>query len=796
MSRRVASPVLVGRASDLGDLMSALDGASGGRGALVLVEGEAGIGKSRLIDEFTLAARVGGARVVGGACLPFAAAVPYAAFASILGDLAGPVGVKDPEPTTDAVGRLRFFRSVADLLIAAAADQPLIVVVEDLHWADDSTGDLVLFLATAIRDAPVLIVASRRTDSARSGGFAAALDEVVRAGRAHRISLEPLHRNEISELIGQILGVGPSRGLLDRVTERADGNPFFAEELVAAGGGSELPTTVGEVIRQRVARVEPKTQHLLRTAAVIGRRVSDRLLRAVVGDTGATGSAALDATIRDALRHGLLVKAGDHYEFRHALGHEAIYDELLPGERATAHERVATILDGHPEMTDGGTPAIVAAELANHWYAAGRIPETIVASVRAAQAAEEAHAPIEAEIHYRRAIELWPRVADAEAVAGIDRFTLVERAAEVAFLAGSHHGAVALIDQLLAELDGEREPERHARALERRARYLWYAGDVTTAKEATEAMRQESLESVTFASVTRLCGIAYQLALELRYVEALALARDALAAAERVGGPAEMAYALHVVGSLEGHLGSSDSAIARLQRSLEISRDEADPQRVGATWHNLLEAHVFAGRSADAVALGTVALDELEQLGLHRTYVALVSGQLALAELAVGRWRSADERSQSVLRGDAQPYFTFPARLARLHLLVRQGRFDEFATLASERPGDEQSYDYMAGVGALWQAEAAIWMRDWGRAHSALARVDGLTASTDEIIVELRSAALSTRLLADEWSWHQLTATPVDRAAALAAAGERIARAADFLARIERATDPRRPCST
>ena len=793
MSRRVAAPVLVGRATELADLTAALESASRGRGALVLVEGEAGIGKSRLIDEFTLAARVGGARAVAGGCLPFADAVPYAAFASILDDLAGSLSVADPAPTTDAVGRLRFFRAVTDLVIAAAAEQPVIVAIEDLHWADDSTGDLVLFLATAVRDARVLIVASRRTDSARSGGFAAALDEVVRAGRAQRLTLAPLDRGEISELIGQILGVGPSGGLLDRVTERADGNPFFAEELVAAGGGSELPTTVGDVIRQRVSRVEPETQQLLRIAAVIGRRVSDRLLRMVVGDAGPVPPAALDAALRDALRHGLLVKSGDHYEFRHALGHEAIYDELLPGERAAIHERVATILDAYPEMSIGGTPAMAAAELANHWHAAGRIAETLAASVRAGRAADEANAPIEAEIHYRRAIELWPRLPDAGALTRMDRGSLLERAAEAASLAGSHRGAAALADQLLAELDREREPERHARALERRARYLWYAGDVTTAKQATAAMQQDVPESLTLASVTRLCGIAYQLALELRYVEALALARDALRAAERVGGPAELAYALHVVGSLEGHLGSSDSSIARLHRSLELSRAEGDPQRIGATWHNLLEAYVFGGRAADAVALGGSALAELEQLGLQRTYVALAAGQLALAEMVVGSWANADERTRAVLAGDAQPYFTFPARLARLHLLVRQGRFEALAALVSERAGDEQSYDYMAGVGALWQAEAAIWTQGWGAARAALGRVDGLTAATDEIILELRGAALTTRLLADEWSGLQLTAAPVDRTTALAAADARIDQAAAFLSRIERATGSSSP---
>ena len=201
-----------------------------------------------------------------------------------------------------------------------------------------------------------------------------------------------------------------------------------------------------------------------------------------------------------------------------------------------------------------------------------------MASVRAGRAADEAHAPIEAEIHYRRAIELWPHLPDAGGTHGHGprlrcssapprrrrwpAATTAPSSSPTSCLPSST--AIANRNDTLGRSnDGPGT--------------CWYAGDVTTAKEATEAMRQEVPESVTLASVTRLCGIAYQLALELRYVEALALARDALRAAERVGGPAELAYALHVVGSLEGHLGRSDSSIAGLHSSLELAQGGARP---------------------------------------------------------------------------------------------------------------------------------------------------------------------------------------------------------------------------
>lgn len=783
--RRVSSPVLVGRVAEMAELMAALDAATAGRGRLVLVEGEAGIGKSRMIEEFATGARAI-ARVVGGACLPFADAVPYAAFAPILGELSAGSAVDDHARSTDAVGRFRFFQSVADRLIAESNAQPVVMVVEDLHWADDSTGDLLLFLATAVRDAPVVIVASRRPDGNRSNGLAAALGEIVRSGRATQLNLDPLDPVEMGELIGRILGVDPSPGLLGRVVHRADGNPFFAEELVAAGGGDELPSTVGDVILQRVARVDPATQHLLRVAAVIGRRVNSGLLRIVVDEGLSQPDANFDAALRDALGHQILVTTGDDYAFRHALGHQAIYGDLLPGERAAVHERVARVLEVHAELAVGGSSAMVAAELANHWHAAGHAMETLAASARAGQAPERAHAPIEAEIHYRRAIELWTQVPDAAIVAGVDRHWLLERAAESASMAGSHRGAVALADQLLAELD----PDLHTRVSERRVRFLWYAGDVTMSKHATtEAIRQDVPTTMTVAAVTRLCGVAYQLALELRYVEALALARDALDAAERVGGPAELSHALHVVGSLEGHLGCYESCLARLHRSLELAREAADPQRVGETWHNLAEAYGFAGRPAEAAAFAEQALDELVRLGLSRTYGALTDGQLALALLALGRWSDADDRTAAVLASDAPPYFTFPARLARLYLLARQGRFGEFDELLDESTGTVVAYDYMAGVGAAWEAEVALWQRDRARARLALDRADAIAASTDEIMLELRVTALTARLHADEFAWQRLTAAARDRSVIVALVDARLRQATKFLARIARATD-------
>ena len=201
------------------------------------------------------------------------------------------------------------------------------MVVEDVHWADESTGDLLLFVAAAVRTAPVLFVATRRPPGRdATSGLAVALGELARSGRALALTLVPLADDQTADLIRLILGEEPSSGLSGRVGP-AEGNPFFVEELVAAGGGEELPTTVGDLLLQRVARLDGPGSEVLGIAAVIGRRVGDALLRHVV----AADDAAIDHALREAVSQQLMVAAGDHYSFRHALGHEAVYGDLLPG---------------------------------------------------------------------------------------------------------------------------------------------------------------------------------------------------------------------------------------------------------------------------------------------------------------------------------------------------------------------------------------------------------------------------------------------------------------------------------
>ena len=781
----MSSPVLVGRDAELTELTTALDRAAGGHGGLVLIEGDAGIGKSRLVDDFARQAESSGSRVVTGACLPFADAVPYAPFAHILAVLAVDGGAGTIAPSAaDPSDRFRFFAWVTERLVGAASERPIVVVVEDVHWADESTGDLLLFVAAAVRTAPVLVVATRRPPGRdATSGLAVALGELVRSGRALALTLVPLADDQTADLIRLILGEEPSSGLSGRVTARAEGNPFFVEELVAAGGGEELPTTVGDLLLQRVARLDGPGREVLGIAAVIGRRVGDALLRYVV----AADDAAIDHALREAVSQQLMVAAGDHYSFRHALGHEAVYGDLLPGRRRVLHHRVAVCLTAHPELALGDDRAVAAGELAHHWHAAGRLPESLAASVRAGQAAELAHAPIEAQVHYRRALDLWAQVDDAAAIAGVDRLWLLEQAAEVASLAGSHHAAVQLADQLLLELDAGREAERHARILSRRALYSWHAGDRSTSPAATEVLRGGVDSGVTLAAVTRLCGVAYQSALELRYLEALALANDALAAAREIGGPAELGHALHVTGSLQGHLGRYDDGIGQLHRSLELATEVGDKERIGSTWHNLVEAYVFAGRTEEAATLARQGVAHLQDMGLRRTYAALTAGQHALALVALGRWTEADAVGAAVLGGNVDPYFALPLNFARLQLMVRRGDDEHAERLLGDVADSFAGNAYATAVCAAWEAELALWRREWSRARAAVDRARTTIAATDEVMLELRLAGVAARVEADHFGWTRAGAGMGDLGAAVERTESAVRGAEALLTRVEEA---------
>lgn len=308
----------------------------------------------------------------------------------------------------------------------------MLLVVEDVHWADRSTRDLLGFLARNLRTGIALVLTCRSEEVRRGHPLRGFLAGLVRSG-AERIELGRLGRRELRGLLAGIAGEDPAPALLDEIWARSQGNALFAEELLAARTrGAELPDALLDLLLARVETLGARTRAMLDAAAVAPGRIGHELLARVVRE-----GENLDEALREAVdRHVLAVDGEDGYVFRHALLREAIAGDLLPSRRRGLHAEWARVL----AATDGADPGL----LAHHWHAAGDLEQSLRASVRAGRAAEEASAVHEARHHYLRAVELWPKAPQAAADSPLTRPELLRRAAHALAITGSPGEAIAV----------------------------------------------------------------------------------------------------------------------------------------------------------------------------------------------------------------------------------------------------------------------------------------------------------------------------------------------------------------
>jgi DNA-binding CsgD family transcriptional regulator/tetratricopeptide (TPR) repeat protein len=479
----VEGRALVGRDAELNQLCDLLGIREPGRAAAraVLLGGDAGVGKTRLLTELRDRAQASDWRVVAGHCLDFGdSALPYLPFSEVLGRLAADLPdavaeVAESYPTlaklqpgrrtmggadaddTAAVGRAELLDAVHALLEVVADRGPLLLVIEDAHWADTSTRDMVRFLLSRVFEGPVGIVVSYRSDDLhRRHPLRRAAAEWARIPGVERLQLEPLRPRDVRTLVHQ-LHPGPMRESdIAGIVARAEGNAFFVEELVGAAvaPGQALPDNLAELLLVRLDRLDEDAQQVVRAASASGRRVSHALLTHVAGVSGA----ALDQALREAVELNVLVPTrADSYSFRHALLGEAVYDDLLPGERVRLHKAyVAALLA--PDTA--GTSA----ELARHALEARDVGTAIDASIRAGDEAMAVGGPDDAAHHYQTALELVgdPGVpADLE----VDLGLLGSKTARALIASGRPSRALSLLQEQLADLPRDAPTESRARLL-------------------------------------------------------------------------------------------------------------------------------------------------------------------------------------------------------------------------------------------------------------------------------------------------------------------------------------------
>ncbi len=457
----------------------------------VLLGGDAGVGKTRLLAELVDRATDAGWRTLVGHCLDFGdSALPYLPFSEVFGRLAaddpqvasgltqahpalthlqpgrrllsgsaGPTG-RDADPA-DTLDRSDLFESLHAALEDLVADRPLLLVVEDVHWADRSTRDLLSFLFTRGFRGPVRVVASYRSDDLhRRHPLRATAAQWTRVPGVHRLQLDPLPDPDVRALVAALTSslVGPlTDGEVQAIVARAEGNAFFAEELVgAATGGSAgpggLPEDLADLLLVRLDRLDDAAREVVRAAACSGRRVSHAMLAAVVG----LDDDELDRALRGAVEQNVLARLGDDsYAFRHALLAEAVHDDLLPGERVRLHAAYAAAL---LERRVDGT----AAELARHARAAHDRRTAVQASIQAGEEAMSVGGPEEAAHHYETALEL---LADDGPADDVDLVGLVTRAADALMASGVPERAHLLVASHLQPALAPADPVDRARLL-------------------------------------------------------------------------------------------------------------------------------------------------------------------------------------------------------------------------------------------------------------------------------------------------------------------------------------------
>ncbi|WP_328466859.1 AAA family ATPase [Actinoplanes sp. NBC_00393] len=683
------STVLVGREADLATLHEALKRVRGAELSAVLVGGEAGVGKTRLVEEFGRSLAGEPVRVLTGQCLELGEeGLPFAPFAAALRELVRREGraVFDgreaefarllPELGPPEFGEARrghLFDLVGSLFARLGEDQPVVLVIEDLHWADRSTRDLIGFLLRAARVPNLLLLATFRTDELHRGHpLRPFLAELERVRGVQRLEVDRLDRDGTAELLGHLLGAEPDVRTVDAVSERAQGIPFFIEQFAGSGDPrcGDIPETLRDLLLSRVDLLPDAAQRVLRVAAVGGTSFGHDLLVRVAG----VDDAALESALRAAVTAQLIVVDPDGgYEFRHALVREAVHDDLLPGEHARLHARFAEAIEAEPHLIGTDRAPV---EIAHHWHAAHDHPRALVTARRAADDAGRRYAYAEQARLLDRVLELWEQVPDAATLLDTTHFDLLEEAALAAIDSGEHMRALSLTRAALGDLDCDAEPLRAARLLIRRAKLLRNAGKSDGSAEAHEAYRLLGTVPRDQAWLRLLGDVAYVWS-GIDGDVAGRIAQEVKDAAADLGDDAAQVSAEIIFGKACGGRLPAEEALPMMWRAVERARASGDLQSFAHGLVNISDSLFELGDYQESAAAAAEGVPHADRVGVSRTTGVYLLANHAEALMALGRWDEADALLAAAARQD--PPGTLAVPWLRLRARIRLARGHEGA---------------------------------------------------------------------------------------------------------------------
>jgi DNA-binding CsgD family transcriptional regulator len=625
---------------------------------------------------------------------------------------------------------------------------PVAFVLEDMHWADRSTRALAAHLARNLRTERVLFILTYRTDELhRRHPLRPLLAELERLESTRSIELERFDRRELTEILADILGEQPDEQLVERVFARSEGNPLYTEELLAAGldGRGTTPRTLRDAFMLRIERLPETSQRVVRAIA-IARRMDETTIAELTG----IERDELNAALREAVSAQVLVTDDeDRFVFRHALLGEALYEDLLPGERAELHLALARVLERRCSA-NRDAEAELTARIAYHYAAAGDQPAALVAMVNAARAAGRIHAYGEKADLAERALELWPRVPDPEALAGLDHVELVSIAAGAHSRSGDIGRCEVLLQEGLRELDPDRDPRRYSALLGRLARTQWALNrgqeGVRTAERALAMLPDDDRGHERAVLLSWLARTRF---LRGRFREAIRDAEEAHEVAVALGDGYAETEVLNTLGMTKIALGQVDEGVADLRRAIELARSRGDLEDLSYAYANLADLLAVAGRSEEALATAQEGLAAVpRRLRDAHDWLTLTVSELAFE---TGDWSKA--------RANLDP---LPSRLDGRKLILRLLRGAEQALgegdedtalrcLAETEPlvADSSEPQWIEGFGSL-AAEVRRRRHDLEDARAAAAdALDRIELCTDDVLRVARVTAIGMAVEAD-----------------------------------------------
>jgi DNA-binding CsgD family transcriptional regulator len=613
---------------ELAVLQNALEGVrTSGRGSLVLLAGEAGIGKTALLDAFCQAND--GVPTARGECEPLFTPRPLGPVLEIAQTLGGDAPREDDAGITP--------HAIVQVLVRELRRRHrTIVVLEDLHWADEATLDVVRMLARRLDSVPVVLAASYRDDSlATLHPLRTVLGELPSSGSV-RLKLTPLSVDAVSTLAG-----GTDAEVLHRQTA---GNPFFVTEVLASGR-AEVPPTVREAVLARVARLEPAARNVLHAVAVVPPRVELDLLEALLDD--------YPNGLDNCLASGMLVSAGNAVAFRHEIARVAVEESLTPHERLALHRRALAALAAEPRRD--------LARLVHHAEAADDDDAVLRYAFAAGELAASLAAHREAAAHFARALRF------ADELPAERRIELLERRSYECYLTDQMDDALDARTRALEEHRRRGDRLREGDAHRWLSRLAWFAGDNATARR--EALR--AIELLEPLPPGRELAMAYS---NLAQLSMLAQDRAATVAwggraielAERLGDREILVHALTNVGSAEFQTGDIDGR-RKLERSLELALEAGLQEHAARAYTNLAVIAIANYDGEIGRSVLEAGIDFCREHDLD-SWLDYLLGWLARVNLERGDWDAAAETAQAVVRN---PRVAAPSRITPLAVLGR-----------------------------------------------------------------------------------------------------------------------------